>query len=44
LLQNLEEKGWLLSIKEESKEKHISKRFKMDASDQAYRIYKDKQQ
>ena len=44
LLQNLKKKGLVTEIKKNPKGKIYSKRSRWALSDQAYKIYKDKQQ
>ncbi len=44
LLQNLKKKGLVVEIKKNSKGKTYVKRSRWGLSDQAYKIYKDKQQ
>ena len=44
LLQNLKKKGLVTEIKKNPKGKTYSKRLRWVLSDQAYQVYKDKQQ
>jgi len=44
LLQNMKKKGLVLEIKKNPKGKDYSKRSRWTLSEQAYKIYKDKQQ